>query len=628
MKFFKGYVETKNKKSIEKFKNRTDFKTYNQVKNLEEFAGILAEDVILLDIDEKESSDILFKIIQDLKIKCRVYETTRGKHFLFKNESVNTNKTGCSLAIGLKADIKIGTRNAYEVLKFNGIERTILYDEGAEKIPKFLTPIKKKVEFRNLKNGDGRNQLLFNYILTLQSESFSINEIKEIIKLINKYVFDEPLNDSELDIILRDEAFQKVSFFQGNTFLFDDFSRYIQANLNIIKVEGQLCIYRDNYYSQNIKDIETEMIKTISRLSASRRTEVLKYLDLICENKDRSSANYICFKNGIYDVDNEKLIEFNSNFIITNKINFDYKDDAYFEITDRTLNKICCNDEKIRLLIEEVIGYCLYSRNELGKAFFLTGEGSNGKSTFLTMIKHMIGIENISSLEVKELTERFKNSQLVGKLVNIGDDIGAEFIVDTATFRKLVTGERMTVEQKGKDPFQFNNYSKFLFSANKIPRMKDPTGATKRRMVIIPFDAKFSDKDFDYDPYIIDKLLDEKSIEYLVKIGITGLKRVLKNKKFTNSEKVIKKLYEYELSNNPIMAFWEEISLNEILNQTVSSVYQKYKNFCHENNLQEISSIEFSRQVSKEYNLESKVVKINKKSERIFIKVTDDEGHL
>lgn len=42
--FFKGYVETKDKKCIEKFKNRTDFKTYEQVKSLPEFAGILDEE--------------------------------------------------------------------------------------------------------------------------------------------------------------------------------------------------------------------------------------------------------------------------------------------------------------------------------------------------------------------------------------------------------------------------------------------------------------------------------------------------------------------------------------------------------------------------------------------------------
>ena len=126
--FFKGYVETKDKKCIEKFKNRTDFKTFEQVQSLPEFAGILAADTILVDIDDYESSEILFKIVKEFELRCRVYRTTRGKHFLFKNSGVETNKTGCKLAIGLTADIKIGTRNSYEVIKYGGKMREILYD--------------------------------------------------------------------------------------------------------------------------------------------------------------------------------------------------------------------------------------------------------------------------------------------------------------------------------------------------------------------------------------------------------------------------------------------------------------------------------------------------------------------
>ena len=128
MDFFKGYVETKNKKCIEKIRGRNDFKNYEQVKLLPEFAGVLAEDTILIDIDDFEQSEILFKIVKDLKLGCRVYKTTRGKHFLFKNKLINSCKTHSKVAVGLTTDIKVGTKNSYEVLKFNGKEREILYD--------------------------------------------------------------------------------------------------------------------------------------------------------------------------------------------------------------------------------------------------------------------------------------------------------------------------------------------------------------------------------------------------------------------------------------------------------------------------------------------------------------------
>lgn len=189
--FFKGFVETKNKKCIEKFKGRTDFKTFEQVQSLPEYAGILAADTILVDIDDSETSEILFKVVQEYALTCRVYRTSRGKHFLFKNSGVPTNKTGCKLAIGLTADIKIGTRNSYEVLKYGGKEREILYDttenEEAQPLPRWLHPVKSNMEFLNMDAGDGRNQSLFNYILTLQSNDFSVEEARETIRIINKF---------------------------------------------------------------------------------------------------------------------------------------------------------------------------------------------------------------------------------------------------------------------------------------------------------------------------------------------------------------------------------------------------------------------------------------------------------
>ena len=250
--FFKGYVETKDKKCIEKFKNRTDFKTFEQVQSLPEFAGILATDTILVDIDDSESSELLFKVVKEYSLCCRVYKTSRGKHFLFKNSGVPTNKTGCKLAIGVTADIKIGTRSSYEVLKYGGKMREILYDtaenEEAQPLPRWLHPVKSNMEFLNMDAGDGRNQSLFNYILTLQSNDFTVEEARETIRIINKFVLKVPLSDDEIETILRDDAFKKPVFFMGSTFLFDKFATYIKNNSHIIKINNQLHLYRDGIY--------------------------------------------------------------------------------------------------------------------------------------------------------------------------------------------------------------------------------------------------------------------------------------------------------------------------------------------------------------------------------------------
>ena len=625
--FFKGYVETKNKKCIEKFKGRTDFKTFEQVQSLPEYAGILAAETILIDVDDFEASEILFKVVKEYALTCRVYRTSRGKHFLFKNSGVPTNKTGCKLAIGLTADIKIGTRNSYEVLKYDNQNREILYDtaenEEAQQLPRWLFPVKSKMEFLNMETGDGRNQGLFNYILTLQSNDFSVEEARETIRIINKFVLKVPLSDDEIETVLRDDAFKKPVFFMGSTFLFDKFATFLKNNNHIIKINNQLHIYKNGIYISGLAEIEAEMIQHIPGLNRAKRTEVLAYLDiLIRENSKAEDASLIAFENGLYNIVDDSFVEFTPEHIITNKIRWKYNPETYSELADKTLNKIACNDPQIRALLEEAIGYCFYRRNELGKAFILTGDKSNGKSTFLSMVQCLLGDENISSLDLKELGDRFKTAEMFGKLANIGDDIGDEFIANPAIFKKLVTGERVSAERKGQNPFEFNNYSKLLFSANNIPRIKDKTGAVQRRLTIIPFDARFSADDPDFNPYIKHLLKTDEVMEYLINLGIAGLKRVLTNRAFSTSAKVKKAMDEYEENNNPIIGFFRECEDEEfqIENEPTNVVYKRYQEYCLANSLQPMSNIEFSKQVNRILNMRVENKWLNGKKHRIFIK--------
>lgn len=630
---YKGYIKSKGKAAIEPFKDRTKFRTYEEVKDLPGFAGVLANDTILIDIDDTEQSEILMDIVEEYQLDCRVYCTSRGRHFLFKNSSITRNRTHAPLAIGLTADIKLGSRTSYEILKIDGEERFIEWDieEGGtyQEVPKWLFPVRAAVDFLDMDAGDGRNQALFNYILTLQSNDFSVDETREAIRILNRFVLKESLSDEELEVILRDEAFQKPIFFHDKTFLFDRFATYLKNNCYVVKINNQLHIYKDGTYTNGYKTIETAMIQQIPNLKKAQRKEVLEYMELIVDERNQSDARYIAFNNGILDVVTGKMQPFSPDLVVTNRIPWDYVPDAYNELTDSTLNKLACNDTPIRALLEECIGYCFYRRNELGKAFILTGDKSNGKSTFLDMVKAVLGEENVSALDLKELGDRFSTSMMFGKLANIGDDIGDDFLQGSqvSTFKKVVTGNRIKAERKGQDPFEFNPYVKLLFSANDIPRMKDKTGAVLRRLVIIPFNARFSKYlpdgtvDPEYNPYIKYELVEQSSIEYLIRVGVEGLRRIIENNEFTKSEKVQQQVEEYENENNPIKAFIDDQGIEMIEDEPTADVYKRYQVFCAENSMQPMSNIVFSKQINKRLGLETVATRLNKKIVRVFRKV-------
>lgn len=624
----KGYVKGKGKGAAEKYKNTT-LKTLEDVQRFESYGGIIDDGVVMVDVDDMTQANILMDIVEDLQLDCRVYQTTKGMHFMFLCDYTLKCKTGAKLACGLTADIK--TSGNYHALKVDGVEREIIYDinDGEEyktRLPKWLLPVNSKVDFFDMKEGDGRDSALYSYILTLTNAGFSKDESKECIGIINKYILKDSMTDADIERITRDDAFPEETFFDGRKFLHNNFALFLKNNNHICRINGQLHIYKNGVYVSGKREIESQMVKYIPTIKDSQRSEVLKYLELTCpSNVEVADANLIAFENGVFDITTGVLMPFSPDFILTNKIPWNYNSKAFSEIAENTLQKISCGDSDIKNLLEECIGYCFYRRNEMSKAFVLTGEGSNGKSTFLDMVKNVLGSSNVSALDLEELDERFSVATLGGVLANIGDDISDNFLQGKAVsnFKKIVSGNAVKAEIKN-DPniFFIKPHAKILLSANNLPRIRSGgSAAILRRLVIIPFNAKFSSNDADFDPFITYKLKDEEVMEYLIQLGLKGLTRVLDNNRFTESKKVQKALDDYELSNNPILLFLQEHDVSEFENEPTKNVHRMYRVFCAENGFAEMTLQNFSKELSKRCNLTTKRIRIDGKLIGIYSKM-------
>ncbi len=629
---YKGYIPCSQKRAQMAFKDRdsSDLLTLEEAQKFNEYAGILADDTVLVDVDDGEQSKIMLKVVESLGLNCKVLATSRGMHFLFKTDKPMQNRTHCKLGIGLTADIKGGGRASYEVLKFNHKEREVLYDNPPyQNLPKYLNPIKTNVNVLDLAEGEGRNNALFSYILPLQQNEFSVEECRECIRVINEYVLKDPLSENELATVIRDGAFEKpqaTTFFTAKgAFLFDKFAKYLKQAENIIKINGKLYIYRDGIYESGDEQIEAAMIEHIPSLSRSKRQEVLSYLTLLVTKESGiADANLIAFKNGVLNVATDEFTDFSPEYVITNKIPHNYNPNAKSDLLDGVMKKLACGDESVYQLLYQSIGYCFYRRNELRKSFFLLGEKRNGKSTFLDMVSTLLGEDNTANLDLCEIGDRFRTAELTGKLANIGDDINDEWVSNTAIFKKVVSGDTVTAERKGKDPFKLRSFAKFFFSANSLPRLgrgKD-SSAVLDRLVIIPFDAKFSKTDPDYDPFIKYKLRGEDVMEALIAKAVPALRDVLIEQEFTTCERIVRNIEEFEISNNPILEFYEELDEADYMNEPVKSVYQRYNAFCLSNNLQAMSAIEFQKQMKRQFNLVVKNVETEGKKCRVYCEST------
>lgn len=627
---FRGYVkgnpEGDGKSPASKVKGK-DLQKWSEVKHESCFGAILNEGYVDISFDSDELSQKFWEMAEQNNWNCLILENQKNGHIhsYWKDSKKRIEKGGKDkkLAVGLVADIHSGS--TYIPLRVHGVDRfpPSFEPDTIDEVPDELIPVNTQIDLLNLSEGQGRNDELFKYILILQSQLLlSKEDIRRVLQNTNDFVFTDPLKQDEMDVICRDEAFEKPVFYNGKVFLHDSFGRYMKNEFHIKRINGQLHVYDNGIYKTGYRFIENKMIELIPALKANSRTEVLKFLEIITpEETYVSDANLIAFRNGVYDISTDKLLPFSPEHIITNMIPWDYNPSAYSELCDKTLNKIACHDPEIRSLLEEAIGFNFFRQNELSKSFLMVGSGSNGKSTFLDMVKNVLGRQNYVALDIGELSERFSTSSMFGKLACFGDDSDDSFLEGKAIaqFKKIVSGNDLKGENKGQDVFFFKPYTKLFFSFNELPRMRNKGFfAIKRRLVIIPFNATFSKEDPDFDSGITWKLKKQDVAEYLVQLGIQGLKRVLANQAFTESQKVNDEVDSFERDNNPLLLFLDEVEEEEVLNHETKDVFARYDTFCHENGFQKMAMQTFSKEITKKLDCKVTDRRVNGKKCRLF----------
>ena len=157
--------------------------------------------------------------------------------------------------------------------------------------------------------------------------------------------------------------------------------------------------------------------------------------------------------------------------------------------------------------VKAFIGYALAgSHKDFQHYMILYGNGGEGKSTFLGKITEVIGKFNVSDVSLDDLSDqeaaKFTTSKLYHKAANIFADISPKFMKQTNIIKVLTGGDTITAQFKHKDPFEFRNEAKMIFSANELPAFKDFTDGFKRRPIIVTFhpiknfNKKFNDEGF------------------------------------------------------------------------------------------------------------------------------------
>lgn len=181
-------------------------------------------------------------------------------------------------------------------------------------------------------------------------------------------------------------------------------------------------------------------------------------------------------------------------------------------------------------LLQKYTGLCLLGNNLIQKLLILDGEPGRGKSTLALIIQSLVGQVNVTELRTKHLNDRFELFRYLKKTLLVGVDVPGQFLSEKGAYviKGLVGGDWFDAEQKcgtGSFPFQ-GNFCILITSNSRLQvRLDGDTGAWRRRLLIIRFNAPAPNKEI---PDFKDVLIREEG-SGILNWALQGLGMLLKD---------------------------------------------------------------------------------------------------
>jgi P4 family phage/plasmid primase-like protien len=343
-------------------------------------------------------------------------------------------------------------------------------------------------------------------------------------------------------------------------------------------------IFEDTHY----KSIEPAEIKGYAEehfnpkpKSSNQRKE---FLETIRVNNLRtpdwlnySADGMINLKNGIYNIKTGDLRPHSPEYAFRYVLPYDYDPSAECPRFEKFLLEVTKDRIDIVSVLQEFMGYAVAGGPCYGeKALIMYGEGANGKSTFMDVLKAMAGSDNYSALSLSALQKDTKRYQVDGKLFNIGEETSVTALGKSEVFKTMVTGGEIDVKKLYVQDYSFKNKCKLIMACNELPKSSDRSDGLYRRMILVPFDAKFEGKT--KDPFIREKLYAE--LPGIFNFAMQGYRRLLENNyQFTDSHSLTESLDEYKMENDNVF-LWVKDNLSKGDSDTwewKDDIYNSYK---------------------------------------------------
>jgi len=311
-----------------------------------------------------------------------------------------------------------------------------------------------------------------------------------------------------------------------------------------------------------------------------------------------ANPNLLNFTNGTLDLTTLTLREHDPRDLITKRIETAYLPDASAPRWEQFQREVAGGDEDLMRYKQKLAGYVLLGSQLEQKVFFFHGNGANGKSVELEVLKSVLGpyattVPGEAFLRSAKGDPRHTFARLPGVRLAVASEIDERQPLAEGAIKSLTGGEELTARHLYKDEFTFHPMFTLVIATNHLPRVNRDDAALRRRLVVVPFPTTFAPDQ--RDPHLTGTLRSEAA--GIIAWAVNGLAHYQQEG-----------LEPPQAVSDATLAFWqagdsvqawlaENTDARPATHMLAQDAYAEYNEYCRTKGIEPLSTVGFGRRM-------------------------------
>jgi len=225
-----------------------------------------------------------------------------------------------------------------------------------------------------------------------------------------------------------------------------------------------------------------------------------------------------CCENGVIDLATGEFREHRREDLITYISPARYDPQAAAPRWEQFVREVMRGDLEMVAYLQRLVGYCMTGEVSEDAFFIFYGTGSNGKTTFLEVLRAVMGYDYAKATPAATFLKR-RDTSSSGASPEIARLRGTRLVtaVEVERAQRLATGmvkaaaggDRQVARFLYQELMEFDGQFKVILAVNNKPAVHDQSKGMWRRVHLVPWEAVFEEGTPGFDKYLDRKLLAE-----------------------------------------------------------------------------------------------------------------------